>query len=118
MKLISIPKDKYDNYRLDVIFNGYKWDPQFLDNNTIAKHILVITEDEHKELKKLTEKLDLETVKAEEMLNKNLKLAKPLALPKKIYNELNKMKNYDSNKHIRLMRYDFHPTVERKLGNK
>ena len=112
MKLVSIPKNKYDDYRLDVIFKGYKWDPQFLDNNTIAKHILVITEDEHNELERLTEKLDEETIQAEEMLNCNLKLAKPLALPKKIQKELRKMKNYHANKHIRLMRYDFHPTIE------
>jgi len=112
MKLVSIPKDKYDKYRLDVIFDGYKWDPQFLDNNTIAKHVLIITEEEHKELERLTEKLDKETIQAEEMLNSNLKLARPLALPGKIHNELKRMKNYQADQHIRLMRYDFHPTVE------
>lgn len=114
MKLVAIPKEKYDEYRLDAIFNCYKWDPQFLDNNTIAKYALVISEEEHRVLKELTEKIDKETIDAEEFLNKNLKLAKPLALPKKIYNELKRIKNYDSNKHIRLMRYDFHPTVEGK----
>lgn len=112
MKLVSIPKDKYDDYRLEVVFNCYKWDPQFLDNNTIAKHVLVITEEEHKELEELTEKLYKETIQAEEMLNSNLRLAKPLALPKQIHKELKKMKNYQADKHIRLMRYDFHPTVE------
>ena len=112
MKLISIPESKYDNYRLDVIFDGYKWDPQFSDNNTIAKHILVIGQEEHEELEALTEKLAKETIKAEETLNRNLKLAKPLALPKKIRKQLKRMKNYDADKHIRLMRHDFHPTAE------
>jgi len=112
MKLISIPKEKYDEYRLDVIFDCYKWDPQFLDNNTIAKYALVITEEEHKELEKLTEELDKETRQAEEFLNNNLKITKKLALPKKIHKELKEMKNYQYDKHIRLMRYDFHPTVE------
>ena len=112
MRLISIPDSKYDNYRLDVIFDGYKWDPQFLDSSTIARHILVITEEEHKELERLTESLDKETIQAEEMLNNNLDLAKPLALPGKINKELKKMKNYQADRHIRLMRYDFHPTVE------
>ena len=93
MKLVSIPKDKYEEYRLNLMFNAYKWDPQFFDNNTIAKHVLVITNKEHKELEKLTEQLDRETRQAEEMLNKNLKLAKPLALPHKISKELAKMKN-------------------------
>jgi len=114
MRLISIPKDKYDDYRLDLIFNCYKWDPQFLDNNTVAKHVLVITEEEYKKLQSLTEKVDSETIKAEEFLNNNLHLAKPLALPKKIYKELKRMKNYEADKHIRLMRYDFHPTVDGK----
>ena len=114
MKLLSIPKEKYDEYRLDLIFDCYKWDPQFLDNNTIAKHVLVISKEEHEELKLLTEKIDKETRMAEEFLNKNFELAKPLALPKKIYKEIKNMKNYDANKHIRLMRYDFHPTVEGK----
>lgn len=112
MKLVSIPENKYYEYRLNAIFDCYKWDPQFLDNNTLAKHVLIISKKEHEELKKLTESLDKETRNAEEFLNKNLKLAKPLALPKKIYNELKTMKNYDPNKHIRLMRYDFHPTIE------
>lgn len=112
MKLVSIPKDKYDNYRLDVIFNCYKWDPQFLDNNTIAKHILVMTEKEHKELETLTELIDKETIQAEQFLNHNLKMAKPLELPKEIQKELKKMANYQADKHIRLMRYDFHPTIE------
>ncbi len=114
MKLVSIPKDKYDEYRIDLMFDAYKWDPQFFDSNTIAKQALVITDEEHKELERLTEQLDEETRKAEDLLNKNLKLAKPLALPKKTYKELKKMKNYDPDKHIRLMRYDFHPTIEGK----
>lgn len=112
MRLVSIPKDKYNNYRLDVIFNGYKWDPQFLDNNTVARHVLLITQEEHAQLEKLTEKLTQETIQCEEVLNRNQKLAKPLALPKKIFKELESMKNYDADKHIRLMRYDFHPTTE------
>ena len=113
MKLVSIPKDKYNDYRLNLIFNAYKWDPQFLDNNTVAKYALVITEQEHKELEKLTEKLDKETRQAEEILNKNLEFTKPLALPKKIHKELKNMKNYQPEKHIRLMRYDFHPTIDK-----
>ena len=114
MKLVPIPQKKYDNYRLELMFNAYKWDPQFVDSNTIAKYALVITKEEHKELASLTEKLDQETRQAEEFLNENIEFAKPLALPKKICNELKKMKNYNPKQHIRLMRYDFHQTVERK----
>ena len=41
MKLIHIPEDKYDEYRLNAMFDCYKWDPQFKDNNTLAKYALV-----------------------------------------------------------------------------
>lgn len=114
MRLVPIPKDKYEEYRLNLMFDCYKWDPQFLDNNTIAKYVLVITQQEHEELKKLTEKLDEETRAAEEFLNENQSLLKPLALPKKVSKEIRNMENYDPNIHIRLMRYDFHPTTDGK----
>lgn len=112
MKLVPIPSDKFEDYRINAIFDCYKWDPQFLDSNTLARYVLVITEEECQEIAKLTETLDLETRNAEIFLNNHLELAKSLILPKKIYNELKMMTNYDENRHIRLMRYDFHPTIE------
>ena len=62
MRLVQIPPDKYDDYRLSLIFDCYKWDPQFLDHNTVATHALVLTQAEYQELKKLTEEY-LETMK-------------------------------------------------------
>jgi len=109
MKLVTIPKDKYDEYRLDVIFNGYKWDPQFRDNNTVAKHVLIITKDEFAELERLTEKLCAETLAAEVAINDDLSLVKNLGIPKMVRRELGTMKDYDADKHVRLMRFDFHP---------
>ena len=114
MKLVPIPKEKYNEYRINLMFDAYKWDPQFLDNNTIAKYALVLTNEEHQELKELTEKLDKETRQAEEMINNNLKFSKKLKLPEKIRQEIKKMENYIPQKHIRLMRYDFHPTEGQK----
>jgi hypothetical protein len=100
MRLIPIQQDKYEEYRYDLMFDCYKWDPQFLDSNTIAKYALVITKKEHEEIKKLTEKLDEETRASEEFLNQNQELLKPLALPKKVSKEIRNMKNYDADKHI------------------
>ena len=114
MRLVPIPQDKYDEYRMTLMFDCYKWDPQFLDSNTIAKYALVITRKEHEELKKLTEGLDVETRAAEEFLNQHLEFIKPLALPKKVSREIKNMKNYEPQRHVRLMRYDFHPTLEDK----
>lgn len=112
MKLVTIPN--YEEYRLEAIFKCYKWDPQFVDNNTLAKQALILTEIEYKQLADLTEKLSKETIQSEEFLNQNFEFAKPLALPKKIYKEIKQMKNYDSSKNIRLMRFDFHPTKDGK----
>lgn len=109
MKLVPIPEDKYNEYRLNAIFDCYKWDPQFKDNNTIAKYALVITKEEYAELERLTESLDRETIETEQYINKHLEIAKPLALPKSLNKQLRNMKNYEPQKHIRLMRYDFHP---------
>ncbi len=114
MRLIPIPEDKYDEYRLCAVFDCYKWDPQFKDNNTLAKYALVLTKEEYDELVFLTESIDKETVSAEEYLNVNLDKAKPLALSKKLNKQIRSMSNYDKTKHVRLMRYDFHPTVEGK----
>jgi len=112
MKLIPIPKEKYDAYRLRLMFHCYKWDPQFVDHNTVAKYVLVLTKEEHEELVRLTEKLDAETRAAEVFLNEHQGLAGPLALPRSVKAEIRKMTNYEPEKHVRLMRYDFHPTIE------
>ena len=69
MRLIPIPKEHYEEYRRDLMFDCYKWDPQFLDHNTIAPYALVITKEEQEELAKLTEQLDAETRAAEVFLN-------------------------------------------------
>lgn len=114
MKLVPIGDEKYKEYRLDAMFDCYKWDPEFEDVNTLARHCLVLTSSEVEELIKLTEELDQETTEIEEFLNSNLGVAKKLELPKKMYSDLKKMSNYDPKKHIRLKRYDFHPTIDNK----
>ena len=112
IKLIGISEDKYPEYKLKAMFDCYKWDPYFLDNNTVAKYVLVISKEEHEKLKKYTEDLDLETRKAEKFLNEHLEYIKPLALPRGIRKDICNMTNYDESKNIRLMRYDFHPVVD------
>lgn len=112
MKLIKIPEDKYYEYRLQAMFDCYKWDPQFCDSNTLAKYVLVLSKEENEEVIELTKKLDTETRLAEEYLNKNIKIAKKLFLPKKIVKKISNMQSYDNTKNIRLMRYDFHPNMD------
>ena len=114
MRLVKIPEDKYYNYRIQAMFDCYKWDPQFLDSNTLAEYALVLTKEENDEVVKLTKNLDKETRLAEEYLNKNIKIAKKLALPKKILEQISNMQTYDKSENIRLMRYDFHPSTNGK----
>lgn len=114
MRLIPIPEEKYEEYRLNMMFDCFKWDPQFLDHNTVAKYALVITAEEYQELARLTESLDRETRAAEDFLNEHLELSGPLYLTRKLKKEVPMLKNYEADKHVRLMRYDFHPTVDGK----
>ena len=110
MKLIAIPEFK--EYLIDAMFDCYKWDPEYSDFQTLAKYALVLSEEEAKLIAKLTEDLDKETRAAEEFLNTHQELTKVLKIPRKIRKYLASMDNYDNTKHIRLMRYDFHPTTD------
>lgn len=112
MKLIRIPEDKYYDYRINAMFDCYKWDPQFYDSNTLAKYVLVLTREENEKIVEITENLDIETRLAEEYINKNIKIAENLSLPKEIIKQIPNMQNYDKYKNIRLMRYDFHPSID------
>ena len=114
MKLVKIPDEDYYDYRLQAMFDCYKWDPQFCDNNTLSKYVLVLTKEENNEVINLTKELDKETRAAEEYLNKNIKIAKKLALPKKIVEQISNMQSYDRTRNIRIMRYDFHPSINSK----
>lgn len=109
MRLVPIPQEKYENYKQRLMFEGYKWDPQYIDNNTVAKYVLVLSRDEAMTIADYTKKLARETMRAEEFINDNLHLAKILELPKRLKKEIKSMSNYESKKHIRLMRFDFHP---------
>lgn len=112
MKLVKIPDEKYYEYRLQAMFDCYKWDPQFHDSNTLSKYVLILTKEENELIIQLTEKLDKETTLAEEYINKHVKIAKKLMLPRKILNQITSMQSYDKNQNIRLTRYDFHPSMD------
>lgn len=116
MRLVPIPTSEYEEYRLNLMFDCYKWDPQFYDNNTVAKYALVITEEEHKQLVMLTEALDKETRAAEQFLNNHQELVAPLKLTRQLRGDIGRMGNYNPDQHIRLTRYDFHPVSDVEGG--
>ncbi len=110
IELVSIPEDKYSEYRYDVIFKAYKWDPQVGDHNTVAKHAILINQETAKQLEVWAEQLSEETMMMEEALIHKLPLVKKLGLPKKIINTVQQLSGYERSNNIRLMRFDFHPT--------
>ena len=112
MKLIKIPD--YYNYRIDAMFDCYKWDPQFEDANTLSEYALVLTKEEAEEVATLTEQLEQETEEVELFLKTHLRFAKQLQIPKALWKELKRMRNYNPQNHIRLTRYDFHQTIDNK----
>lgn len=112
MRLGRISPKDYPDYRYDVIFNAYKWDPQVEDHNTVSDQVLLMDRILAGELKNKAEALAKETVQMEEELALNLSLAKELNLPGKIYRNLKRLDHYQEQQHVRLMRFDFHPTEE------
>ena len=110
MKLVKIPK--FNDYKVDALFDCYKWDPQFSDSETLARFALVLSEDEASDVARLTESIDKETKEAEDYINKHQYLSNILKIPRNITKYLKYMEDYDESKNIRLMRYDFHPTSD------
>ena len=109
---VPIPPDSYNDYRLEVIFKGYKWDPQVGDVNTIAPGAALITRETAQWLYQMAEGLAAETQVMEDVLLKQPKLWRELGLPREILKALSLSTNYNSSSHVRLMRFDFHPTPQ------
>ncbi|HOQ37864.1 MAG TPA: glutathionylspermidine synthase family protein [Acetivibrio sp.] len=112
VELASIPNDRYSEYRYNVIFKAYKWDPQVGDHNTIAKHAVLMDQGTVRQLEEWAEQLSEETMLMEEALIHKPELAKKLGLPRKIIKTTDRFSSYNRNQNIRLMRFDFHPTTE------
>ena len=108
--LLPIPTFAYHDYRYEVIFRAYKWDPQVYDTNTISPYVALLDYKTAEQLERWTEQLFKETIRMEEALLQNLSLAEELGLPQKALKALTRIRNYDAKRHVRLMRFDFHPT--------
>jgi len=110
--LSLIAEDKYNDFRLDAIFSACKWDPCVADKSTLSNYVLVIDRHDAEFLEKATCELSREVIEAENFLKNNNHFAKDLCLPRYIAKNLNKLSDYEPNNHVRLMRFDFHPTTE------
>lgn len=106
-----IPRESYSDYRYDAIFAAYKWDPQVEDHNTVAEHVALMDEATACQLEEWAEQLAAETVRMEAAMLERRELAKKLGFPPAVYRALDRLKGYDPGRHVRLMRFDFHPTT-------
>lgn len=110
IKLVKIPESDYSDYRYDVIFQGYKWDPQVEDANTISEYVAVLDEATVANLAEMAQALASETTAMEIELLGKLHYTKALGLPMSMRRGMEKAVNYQKDDHVRLMRFDFHPT--------
>jgi len=111
MKIQTIPDSHYQNYRLNVMFDGYKWDLQANEQSTISDKVLLLETDEAQFLAKHAVDLYNETIAMERALQKNPELATKIGISPQMADALCNC-NYDPAKHIRFMRFDFHPTTD------
>jgi len=109
-RLVLIPAAAYADYRYEVIFGAYKWDPQVRDANTVSRHAAVITRETAQELNAMAERLSAEVMVMEEALLTRPELHKAMGFGGRMKKPLRSMENCRREHHVRLMRFDFHPT--------
>ncbi|MDR2703783.1 MAG: glutathionylspermidine synthase family protein, partial [Cellulomonadaceae bacterium] len=105
-----IPPDKFHEYRLQQIFEGYKWDYQSGQQATISDAVVLLDDKQYTYLVETAQQLFTETVAMEMELKSQPDLLRELGLSQKLV-ELLSNSNYDPTQHIRMMRFDFHPTT-------
>lgn len=111
IRLARIPEKQYADYRYEVIFKAYKWDPQVEDSNTVSEYVLLLGRETAAQLAEMAEKLSAETVLMEQVLLERPHLVRELGLPKSVQKALRSIKP-PGESHVRLMRFDFHPTTD------
>lgn len=110
LELVRIPDRDYSDFRYRVIFEGYKWDPQVGDVNTVAREAVVLDSSLARQLAAHAEALARETVGLEHALLSRPDLYSTLNLPRSLRQALQLTGGHKSEGHVRLMRFDFHPT--------
>jgi len=111
IKIGTIPISDFPDYRLDVMFDAYKWDLQVGKHCTINDKVVLLDPSEMDFLSTSAVALYHETVNMEHALKNRPDLAVEMGISQEMVDELCNC-NYDPSAHIRLMRFDFHPTTE------
>jgi len=110
VRLLPLRVD-FPSYRRDVIFRCFKWDPQVGDVCTISDHACVLTAASVSRLSRLAEALARETMQLEAALLERPDLHAELGIPRPLRRVLSRARG-PSDSHVRVMRFDFHPTLD------
>ena len=110
MHIGYIPAADYQNYRLDVMFEGYKWDLQAGEQGTISDAVVLLDRECMDYLAETAAALYHETVSMERAIRNRPDLALHMGISERMADALCGC-IYNPNKHIRMMRFDFHPTT-------
>ena len=100
LRLVLIPLEQYAEYRYEVIFKAYKWDPQVKDSNTVSRHAVLISPETAQELYTLSERLSIEVMDMEEALLARPDLHKAMGFSGKLKKSLRTMTVYNRDKTI------------------
>ncbi len=111
IRMAPLAIDSYAQYRREVIFSCYKWDPQVGDFNTVADHAVVLSSDTAGHLARCAEGLASETAQMENVLLSRLDLCAELGIPRAIAKAMFRAGSRSGADGPRVMRFDFHPST-------
>ena len=106
-----MPISNFSEYRYDVMFRAYKWDLQAGEHSTIGDLTLLLSCEDAEFLKYTALRLYHETIELECAIKQRPELAVKMGISEQMAQQLSSCP-YDADKHIRMMRFDFHPTEE------
>ncbi|MCL2828534.1 MAG: glutathionylspermidine synthase family protein [Oscillospiraceae bacterium] len=109
LKVTSIPASAFQEYRHDVIFKAYKWDLQAGEQSTIGDKVILLEPTDARFLAETAISLYHETVAMERALKNRPDLGIFMGISKEMATAIHNC-TYEPETHIRLMRFDFHPT--------
>jgi hypothetical protein len=102
---------EWSELRLRAIFDHCKWDPQCGDHTVLARFPLILESEAVSELTHLAERLTHEALAAENEILAKPHLLSRLAIPAAIRRCFEKRTKATQQRHIRVMRFDFHYTT-------
>ncbi|MCL2563349.1 MAG: glutathionylspermidine synthase family protein [Oscillospiraceae bacterium] len=111
LKIQRIPESAFPDYRYDVMFKAYKWDLQAGEQSTVGDEVVLLDRQEAEYLAECAKALYHETVQMEHALKSRPDLAVKMGISKDMANRLHAC-TYEADKHVRFMRFDFHPTKD------